>query len=114
MARVKIGNVWDIEGLSKYFAPAGFGLGADTKQYITKEQLDTTFASGLYWVTCTGTLVQDKLFNYAVLRVTSMGQVHCVQELFPLGYQMKLTRLCNGGTWQEGWGLTTWNNDVTL
>ena len=29
MARILIGNVWDIPGLSKHFAPAGYGLGGD-------------------------------------------------------------------------------------
>lgn len=103
----------DIQTLKEYFAPAGYGLGAGQPQ-LTKEQMDTTFLSGLYWVQCTGTTVQDKLFNYALLRVSGMGNTFCIQELFPLGHQMKLTRLCDGGNWQVGWGLTTWGNDIKL
>lgn len=115
MARVKIGNVYPTdEYLLARCAPAGYGLGEDTKQYIRKADLDNTFVTGIYWVDCTGTFVQEKLFNFALLRVTGMGQAHCVQELFPLGHSMKLIRIYDGGTWQEGWGLTTWNNDVTL
>lgn len=104
----------DILALREYFAPAGYGVGEDTQQLILKEDLDNTFASGLYWVECPGTAVNDQSFDHAILRVSGMGSIHCVQELYPQGHSMKLTRLCNDGIWQDGWGLYTWESEVIL
>lgn len=115
MARVKIGNVYPTdEYLLERCAPAGYGLGGDTTQYITFDQIDTTYTNGLYWVTCPGKMVEGDTFNYALLRVTGMGTIHCVQELFPLGLDMVLIRRCYESVWPSQWGKNTWTSSVSV
>ena len=112
MARVKIGNVWDIDGLSKHFAPAGYGLGEDIKQYISMEDLDRTFVNGLYWVTCLGSMVDGQVYNYALARVSGNSTTHSIQELFPLGLDKVLIRRCYEGVWADEWDQLAWKSDV--
>lgn len=115
MAKVLLGNVRpDIEYLKTIFAPAGYGIGEDTRQYITYDQIDNTFTSGLYWVDCTGNMVDGSVFNYALLRVGGVGSNHCIQELFPIGFDMVLIRRCYNGAWPNGWGKITWENSTTI
>lgn len=95
----------DIESLYEYFAPAGYSV-------ISHEDLNNTFENGLYWVECPGSFVNGQSFEYALLRVTGFGSEHCVQELYPRGPSMKLTRSCVDGVWQSRWGLYEWGNDV--
>lgn len=115
MARVKIGNVrTPIDYLKQYFAPAGYGLGEDTKKYITMDQIDSAYTSGLYWVTCIGSRLEGNTFNYALLRVSGMGTNHCIQELFPIGLDVVLIRRCYNGIWPAQWGKNAWTHSVNV
>lgn len=112
MARVLIGNVRpSIDEMREYFAPAGYGIGEDIKQYVTLEELDNTFVNGLYWVTCIGNSVDGQTFNYALARVSGNGSTHCIQELLPLGLDKVLIRRCYEGSWED-WDQLAWKSYV--
>lgn len=104
----------DILELQEYFAPSGYGVGEDTRQVINKEYLNYIFVSGLYWLECPGSVINDMQFDQAFLRVFGKDSLHCIQEIYPLGHSAKLTRFCCNGVWQDGWGLYEWKNDVVF
>jgi hypothetical protein len=115
MVRIKIGNVrTPIDYLKSFFAPAGYGIGEDIKQYIKSSDVDDTFVNGLYWVTCIGSAVEGQIFNYALLRVSGSGTAHCIQELFPLGMDIVLIRRCFEGNWPAAWGKFSWSHSTNV
>lgn len=64
MARVLIGNLWNIEKLKQYFAPSGFGLGAEAGEWVSSPDNITKngfyrsvapgVAPGMGWYVCIG------------------------------------------------------------
>ena len=110
MAKHEIGKVFPPdEYLLARCAPTGYGLGADTQQIITYDQIDEVYASGLYWVDCTGKAIGGEPLGFALLRVSGFGTIHCIQELFPVGLDIVLIRRCFEGVYPDGWGKKDWD-----
>lgn len=109
MGKQVIGNVFPPdEYLLARCAPAGYGVGTDTQQLITYDQIGEAYASGLYWVDCTGKAIGGVPLGFALLRVSGYGATHCVQELFPAGLDIVLIRRCQDGMWPEQWHKNEW------
>lgn len=76
----------------KDFAPAGFGLGGVPTKQISLSELDSTFASGWYWLAAEGATLNGVYFNYATVFVHGMESGACLQEIRPLLQNVVLTR----------------------
>lgn len=82
-------------------APAGYGLGGVPTKTVSLSELDSTFASGWYWLSAMGTTLNGVYFNYATVFVHGMDSGACVQEIHPLLSNVVLKRYAYRNTWYE-------------
>lgn len=102
MARILIGNVWDIPGLSKQFAPVGYGLGRDA---VYTEDFDTTLKNGWYYGTL-GTVNAPNGFTVnCTCFVVARTPNQITQYFFDPTNGCVLQRYTTDGgvTWTEEW-----------
>lgn len=82
-------------------APSGYGLGGGaTKVAHSLEELDNFIESGWYGLSCTGTTINNVLFNYASVFVSKHGNFG-FQDLYVANRTCILRRAYNGTSWGD-------------
>ena len=82
-------------------APVGYGLGSYPQKTLSLNDLNSTFATGWYWVSQPGSVINGVSFNYANLLVHGFSLSACVQELRILATNTVLKRFCHQNVWGE-------------
>ena len=82
-------------------APAGYGLGGYPLKSLSLNDLNSTFATGWYWLSQPGSVINGVSFNYANLLVHGFSLSSCVQELRILATNTVLKRYCQQNSWSE-------------